>query len=76
MDRQKALAMLREILELTKEIDVNSISLNPDKSGGFALRIKCVVEESVKNSIKPILLRNNLTMKQEDEFFIIYSAEH
>lgn len=72
MDRQKLLAVLREILEVTKEIDIYAISLNQDNSGDFYLKITCTLDESVKNCIKPILARNKLAMKQEGEFLIIH----
>jgi hypothetical protein len=75
LDRQKVLAVLREILEVTKEIDIYAISLNPDSSGDFSLKITCTLDESVENCIKPILARNKLTMKQEDGFLSIYSAK-
>ena len=75
MDRQKALALLREILEVTKQIDINAISLNSDNSGDFCLKISYVKDEHVINCIKPILARDKLAMKQENGALIIYSVE-
>ncbi len=75
MDRQTALAVLREILEVTKEIDVNAISLNVNNSGDFSLKINCAIDEHTINCIKPIIARDKLTMKQEDRFLVIYSTE-
>ncbi len=35
MDRQQALALLREVLAVTNQIDVNAITLNQDELGNF-----------------------------------------
>ena len=64
-----------KILEVTKEIDINAISLNSNNSGDFSLKINCALDEHILNCIKPIIARNKLTMKQEDRFLVIYSTD-
>ncbi len=75
MDRKKALALLREILDVSKQTDINSITLNRDNLGNFSLKIKCAMDEALKSSLKPILARDRLEVKQEGDFLVIHSAE-
>ena len=74
MDKQKALALLREILEVTQH-DITSISVNQEKPGDFSLKINGVINEQTRNCITPLLAKDKLAMKQEDVFLVIYSAK-
>jgi hypothetical protein len=65
LDRQKALNLLREILEVTKQTNITAISINPDGPGDFSLKINCIVDENVINAIQPIISREKLSMKQD-----------
>lgn len=75
MDRRQALALLREILEVTKKSNVNALSLNQDSPGRFSLKISVYADEQVQNSINPILTRDKLAIKYEEGALIIYSTE-
>lgn len=74
LDRQKALDLLHEILDVTKQADITAISINPDGSGDFSLKINCM-DEQVKNSIQPIIARDKLAMKSEKGLLTIYSPK-
>ena len=74
LDRQKALALLREILEVTEQLDINSISLDSDSSGNFSLRLECSFNDAIRNRINPILIRDNLGFKRVGDSLIIFSA--
>lgn len=75
LDRQKAVDLLREILEATKKTDITAISINPDEAGDFTLRINCSVDEQIIKSIQPIISRDKLAMKQDRGFLTIYSPK-
>jgi hypothetical protein len=75
LDRQKALDVLREILNVTKQPDITAISINPDGTGEFILKIRCTVDEQVINSIQPIISRDKLAMKQDHGSITIYSPK-
>lgn len=71
MDRQKALVVLKELLQATKEIEIRAISLNPEKNGNFTLRIDCPLCERLQKVIEPVLRRENLESKKDDDTLII-----
>lgn len=74
LDRQKALVVLREIVETTKhQISVGSISLNQDRLGDFVLKIECGLTDNLPTLLRPILAKHSLELKQETGFVIIYS---
>ena len=75
LDRQKAVDLLREILEVTKQANVTAISINPEGAGDFTLKINCTIDEQVINSIQPIISRDKLAMKQDHGFLTIYSPK-
>jgi len=75
LNRQQALALLREILEATNQKDVNAICLNQESPDCFSLKINVQADEQVRNNINPILAREKLTMKQESGVLIICSTE-
>ena len=75
MNRQQALALLREILEVTNQNSVNAICLNQDSPDSFSLKINVHADEQVRKSINPILAREKLAMKHEEGVLIIYSTE-
>ncbi|MCW4024436.1 MAG: hypothetical protein NWF01_05305 [Candidatus Bathyarchaeota archaeon] len=76
MKRQKTLALLREILEVTNQVDVEAITLLKDNNGDYALKINCFVDDTVLKLIQPILKRNNLTLKHNCHFIIISSTKN
>jgi len=71
MDKQTALALLTEILELIQQ-NINTITLHQEQLGNFSLRIGGADEHVIK-CINPILVRNKLAMKGENGTIIIYS---
>lgn len=75
MNRQQVLALLREILEVTNQNDINAISLHQDSPDKFSIKLKIYADEHVRKSINPILSREKLAIKQENGTLIIYSTE-
>jgi hypothetical protein len=73
LDRQKALALLHDILEATGQMDVKSISLDSSSSGDFSLRLESDFSDAIKNRINPILISDNLEFKRDGNFLIIFS---
>lgn len=74
MDRGRVLAVFPEIVEATKQIDITAISLNPDQTGDFSLKIDCssYMIEDIKKAIGPILARDKLTIMQEEDGLTIH----
>lgn len=75
LDRQKAVALLREILEVSKHSDIRAITLNQENAGNFSLKIDCDLNDGIRKCIQPILDRDKLIMKEEKDFFIIHSID-
>ena len=82
MNRQEAVAVLREVLEACQDImDMNYVSLNPSdakirkKSYDYELHIKCVLNSSLKRCLTPILEKHQLRMKELSGAIIIYTPE-
>jgi hypothetical protein len=75
LDRQRAIALLREILEVTNQSDINPISLHQDSPDNFSMKLKVYADEQLRNNINPILAREKLEIKQENGTLIIYSRE-
>jgi hypothetical protein len=75
LERQKTLALLREILEVTNQIDVEAITLLKDDIGDYSLKINCPVDDIVLRLIQPILKRDNLTIKYNHNYIIIASIK-
>ena len=75
MDRQKAVALLREILEISKHTDIRAITLNQEKEGDFSLKLDCSLSNEVKEYIKPIISKDKLVMRQEKDSLVIYSID-
>jgi hypothetical protein len=73
LDRQKALALLHDILEATGQMDVKSISLDSSSSGDFSLLLESDFSDAIKNRINPILISDNLEFKRDGNFLIIFS---
>lgn len=73
LDRQKALNLLREVLEVTKHANITAISINPDGPEDFTLKINCIIDEKMINAIQPIISRDKLAMKQDKGFLTIYT---
>jgi hypothetical protein len=78
MDREDALAVLHEILEVCKEsIFTNSISLDyppiSSTSRGYTIKINCILDSTSKQCIEPILKKHKLFLKESEEFVIIQS---
>lgn len=74
MDKGKVLAVFPEIVEATKQIDINTISLNPDQTGDFSLKINCSSHliENLKKAIRPILTKDKLTIMQEEDGLTVH----
>jgi len=76
MDREEALAVLHEILEVCKEsILMNSVSLdNPpisSTSKSYQIKINCILDSISKNCIAPILKKHKLFLKESEGFIVI-----
>jgi hypothetical protein len=82
MNRQEAIALLREILEACNElIDMNYVSLNPadaqirKSANDNELHIKCTLDERLRQCLSPILEKHKLKMKESKGTIIIYSPK-
>jgi hypothetical protein len=82
MNRQEAVAILREIFEACSElIDMNYVSLNPTDAqirktaDDNELHIKCALDERLRRCILPILEKHQLKMKESKGSIIIYSPK-
>ncbi len=82
MNRQEAVAVLREVLEACQDLmDVNFVSLNPSdakirkNSDSYELQIKCVLNSSLERCLTPILEKHQLRMKELSGAISIYTPE-
>jgi hypothetical protein len=82
MNRQEAAAVLREVLEACQDlVDMNYVSLNPSdakirkKTDNYELYIKCVLDNSLKRCLTPILEKHQLRMKELSGAISIYTPE-
>ncbi len=81
VDRNKALAVLREITKvLTESANVDHVSLQKDiivvkneKTEGYSIKIRCNYDETAWEAINPILRKNTLKIKFADGFAIVYN---
>ena len=80
MDKQEALAVMHEILDVLKEsVLITRVSLDgrrshvfkDDENGDYSIRIRCDFEAGCWNGVKPILERHGLSMKVADGFVVI-----
>ena len=75
MNRETVLALLSEILEVTRGDNISSISINPDNGGNFSLKVDYTHDEHVLDCINPILVRDKLTSMWENGAIIIHSPK-
>lgn len=73
MDRAEALAVLHEILEALKEsVIMNSVSLDTTSitptSKNFQIKINCILDNTSKQCIVPILEKHQLFLKESEGF--------
>jgi hypothetical protein len=82
MNRQEAIALLREILEACSELfDMNYVSLNladaqiRKSADDYELHIKSVLDERLRQCLTPILEKHQLRMKESKGSIIIYAPK-
>lgn len=75
MNRETVLALLSEILEVTRGDSISSISINADNNGNFSLKVDYTQDEHVLDCINPILVRDKLTSMRENGAIIIHSPK-
>jgi hypothetical protein len=73
MDRHKALIVLREVLDVLEQaIDLKSITVGENSDGSYFLMLQCLLDNIAKQSLQPILDKNSLELKEENNCQIIY----
>ena len=82
MNRREATAVLREIIEACCElIEMNYVSLKPSEaqirknSNDYELYIRCILTNSLRQCIVPILEKHRLRMKELDGAISIYTPK-
>ena len=82
MNRQEAIALLREIIEACSElIEMNYVSLNPADArirkgvDDYELHVKWVLDERLRQCLTPILEKHQLSMKESKGSIIIYAPK-
>jgi hypothetical protein len=82
MNRQEAIALLREILEACRGlIEMNYVSLNlagaqiRKSADDYELHVKWVLDERLRQCLTPILEEHQLSMKESKGSIIIYAPK-
>jgi hypothetical protein len=71
---EEAIAVLKEIVEVCKEVSVNHISLKPvTKSEAFELHIEDHFDEKDVEHLRDILQKPNLSIEKHDDTVVIYT---
>lgn len=77
MNRNEAIAILKEVFEKCKLLDGTYVSLMPPNSAdlesqGYQIHIKTPIDEMAKMCMEKILNNNRLSLKTENDLAIIY----
>jgi archaellum biogenesis ATPase FlaH len=82
MNRQEAIALLREILEACRGlIEMNYVSLDladaqiRKSADYYELHVKWVLDERLRQCLTPILEKHQLSMKESKGSIIIYAPK-
>ncbi len=66
---------MQEFLDLTKETDIGSISIEQSSMDNFSLRITSQSRSGIKAFIEPIVVREKLIIKEQNGSFIVCSQD-
>ncbi len=82
MNKAEALVVLHEIFEACKEsVVISSVSLDPgtlaarNLNGEYLIKMKCDLDSSSRDSIKPVLTKHRLALIEDNGFATIYSIK-
>ncbi|NLE03643.1 MAG: hypothetical protein GX638_02425 [Crenarchaeota archaeon] len=81
MDKRDALAVLFEIKNSCKKgwivtcitLDCPSSQISQDDSRNYQIKMKCKLDEKSKICLKPLLIKYNLLLREENGFVILFS---
>ena len=82
LKRQEAMQLLKEVVAATESVDYTHISLKPPsentqtKSEGYELHIKNQFDEADWISLKNIIQKRGLSMKEYDGYIVIYKPRN
>ncbi|MGD6852489.1 MAG: hypothetical protein ACQCN6_10570 [Candidatus Bathyarchaeia archaeon] len=78
MDRQEAVAYLRELFSQCNDLSPNAVSFEQPKNGdsvGYRVRIRGNMHETDKTALKEIAKKRNLTVKDDRDEVIVYNLK-
>jgi hypothetical protein len=76
LKRQEAVEVLKEILASCKLLNPSYLSLHLSKhSGDYELHIKNHVAAASWNTLKEIVQKHGLAMREYDGFLVVYTPE-
>jgi hypothetical protein len=72
LDRKKAMAVLHEILTVIQDkITVSGAQLDGGQNGDCSIKLRFRLDESTRVELQPIIDRNQISVKQAEDYVII-----
>jgi hypothetical protein len=77
LKREEAILVLKELFEKCTNLDGHYLEVLPpdaskDLSLGYQIKIKATLDEETRTCMQDVLMKNQLTIKVEEDSFIIY----